>query len=132
MKEMIINGQNVAEGRVVKTLEAMLNGATDDELREQFNCYKWDEQFYEVHTEVIGGITFMVKKEFNCLVVWMCYGGPTSFHNGDEFVQRYYHPLCIIDRTRDDEYQDICRDIANGLIRLRLLNADEYIGFKED
>lgn len=124
MKELIINGQNVAEGRVVKALEAMLNG--DDSL-----MGRWDEQFYYVRGECTG-VTYMVKKEFNCLVVWITYQGPTSFNDGDEVVQRQYHPLCIIDKTRDDEYQDVCRDIANGLIRLRLLNADEYVGFKED
>ena len=130
MKEMRINGTDVSQGRVVKALEAMLNDASDEELRE-FNCYKFDEQFYEIYSEVMP-IYYMVKKEFNCLVVWMTHCGPTSFNGGDEVVQRQYHPLCILDKTRGDEYQDVCRDIVNGLIRMRLLGADEYVSLKED
>lgn len=130
MKKMIINGTDVSQGRVVKALEAMLNGASDEELRE-FGCYKFDEQFYEIYSEVMP-IYYMVKKEFNCLVVWMTHCGPTSFNGGDEVVQRQYHPLCILDKQRNDEYQDVCRDIVNGLIRMRLLSADEYVGLKED
>ena len=130
MKKMIINGTDVSQGRVVKALEAMLNGASDEELRE-FDCYKFDEQFYEIYSEAMP-IYYMVKKEFNCLVVWMTHCGPTSFNGGDEVVQRQYHPLCILDKQRNDEYQDVCRDIVNGLIRMRLLSADEYVGLKED
>lgn len=130
MKKMIINGTDVSQGRVVKALEAMLNGASDEELRE-FDCYKFDEQFYEIYSDAMP-IYYMVKKEFNCLVVWMTHCGPTSFNGGDEVVQRQYHPLCILDKQRNDEYQDVCRDIVNGLIRMRLLSADEYVGLKED
>lgn len=131
MKEMIINGTDVSQGRVVKALEAMLDGADDATLRE-FHCYKWDEQFYELGTDVIP-ITFMIKKEFNCLIVWYTHCGPTSFNGGDEVVQKQYHPCCILDKKRhEDDPNDVCRDIANGLIRSGLLNADDYIGFKED
>lgn len=130
MKTMKINGVDVAQGNVVKALEAMLNGASNEELRE-FDCRKFDAQFYVIRSEVMP-IYYMVKKEFNCLVVWITHCGPTSFNDGDEVVQRQYHPLCILDKTRDDEYQDVCRDIVNGLIRQRLLNADEYVGLKED
>lgn len=130
MKKMIINGTDVSQGRVVKALEAMLNGASDEELRE-FDCYKFDEQFYEIYSDAMP-IYYMVKKEFNCLVVWMTHCGPTSFNGGDEVVQRQYHPLCILDKQRNDGYQDVCRDIVNGLIRMRLLSADEYVGLKED
>jgi hypothetical protein len=130
MKTMKINGVDVAQGNVVKALEAMLNGASNEELRE-FDCHKFDAQFYEVRSEVMP-IYYMVKKEFNCLVVWITHCGPTSFNDGDEVVQRQYHPLCILDKPRDDEYQDVCRDIVNGLIRQRLLNADSYAGFNEE
>lgn len=130
MKEMIIDGIDVSKGRVVKALEAMLDGASNEELRE-FDCYKFDEQFYSIRSEVVP-IYYMVKKEFNCLVVWITHCGPTSFNGGDEVVQRQYHPLCILDKTRDDEYQDVCRDIVNGLIRQRLLYADSYAGFNEE
>lgn len=129
MKELIINGQNVAEGRVVKALEAMLSGATNEELRE-LGCCKWDSQFYHICGEVTP-CEFMVRKEFNCLTVWYT-SAPTSFNDGDETVQRMYHPMCIISQGRDWEHCDIVRDFANGMIRLGLLNADEYIGFKED
>ena len=127
---MKINGVDVAQGNVVKALEAMLNGASNEELRE-FDCRKFDAQFYVMRSEVMP-IYYMVKKEFNCLVVWITHCGPTSFNDGDEVVQRQYHPLCILDKTRDDEYQDVCRDIVNGLIRQRLLNADSYAGFNEE
>lgn len=130
MKTMKINGVDVAQGNVVKALEAMLNGASNEELRE-FDCRKFDAQFYVIRSEVMP-IYYMVKKEFNCLVVWITHCGPTSFNDGDEVVQRQYHPLCILDKTRDDEYQDVCRDIVNGLIRQRLLNADSYAGFNEE
>lgn len=123
MKEMIINGIDVSKGRVVTALNAMLNG--DNSL-----VRKWDEQFYYIKGECTG-VTYLIKREFNCLIIWITYGNPTSFNDGDEFVQQHYHPLCIIDKQKSDEYQDVCRDIANGLIRLRLLNADDYIGPKE-
>lgn len=126
MKSMVINGKEVANGRVVKALEALLNG--DDSL-----MGKWDDQFYYVNSEVIG-YAYMVRKEFNCLTVWVTFSGPTSFNGGDEVVQRIYHPLCILDKPRhEDERQDVCRDLVNGLIRCSLLCADEYISdFKED
>lgn len=129
MKELIINGQNVAEGRVVKTLEAMLNGATNEQLAEM-GCRKWDSQFYHLYGEVTP-CEFMVRKEFNCLTVWYT-TAPTSFNGGDETVQRMYHPMCIISKGRDWEHCDIVRDFANGLIRLGLLHTDEYIDPKED
>lgn len=132
MEKMIINGKDVAQGRVVKALEAMLNGADDATLRTMY-CGKWDEQFYKIESDVLD-FHYMVKKEFNCLIVWVSFCGGTSFNNGDEFVQRAYHPLCILDKQRDEEYQDVCRDLVNGLIRMRLLRSDEYIGpkYKED
>lgn len=126
MKSMIINGKEVANGRVVKALEALLNG--DDSLMR-----KWDDQFYYVRSEVLG-CAYMVRKEFNCLTVWTSYVGPTEFKGGDEVVQELYHPLCILDKSRhEDEHQDVCRDLVNGLIRTGMLCADEYLSdFKED
>lgn len=125
MKTMIIDGVNVAQGRVVKALEAMLDG-DDSQMR------RWDSQFYYIPSEIMDW-TYMVRKEFNCLTVWVTHVGPTSFNDGDEIVQRQYHPLCLLDKKRDDDdRQDVCRDLVNGLIRLQYLRSDEYISFKED
>ena len=126
MKSMKLNGKEVANGRVVKALEALLNGDTS-------LMGKWDEQFYYIESEVMGH-TYMARKEFNRLTVWVTFSGPTSFNGGDEVAQRVYHPLCILDKPRhEDEHQDVCRDLVNGLIRLSLLNADEYLSeFEED
>ena len=130
MKELTINGVNVAEGRVVKALEAMLDG-DDSGLR------KWDDQFYYIRSEIMDW-TYMVRKEFNCLTVWLTCCGPTSFEGGDETVQRQYHPLCILDKSRSEEgeydpdWNDVCMDLVNGLIRMRMLQADSYISPKDD
>lgn len=124
MKEMIINGKNVAQGKVVTAIEALLNG--DDSL-----MYHWDEQFYYIYSEVLPGYAYMVRKEFNCLTVWLSALGPTSFCGGDERVQELYKPLCILSKPREFEYNpdwnDVCRDLVNGLIRIRLLQADTYL-----
>lgn len=129
MKQMTINGTDVSQGRVVKALEAMLDGADNATLR-KMGLSKWDEQFYYIRSEVMG-ITYMVRKEFNCLTVWITFCGPTSFEGGDEIVQRQYHPLCILNKSDADklnpEWNDVCMDLVNGLIRMRLLNADNYI-----
>lgn len=130
MKQVTINGKNVAQGRVVKALEAMLDGADDATLREM-GLGKWDEQFYYIRSEVLGGYTYMVRKEFNCLTVWITCCGPTSFEGGDEIVQRQYHPLCILNKADEDrfnpEWNDVCMDLVNGLIRMRLLSVNNYI-----
>lgn len=137
MDKMIINGKDVAHGRVVTALEAMLDGADNARLR-KLHCGRWDDQFYHVDSEIFD-FCYMVRKEFNCLTVWISYSGPTSFEGGDETVQRLYHPLCILTKKDtehdfDPEWNDMCMDLVNGLIRMRLLCANEYItpDYKED
>lgn len=130
MKELIINGHDVTQGRIVKGLEAMLKGASDAELREQYHIRKWDSQFYVTQGLHTPG-TYMIKKEFNCLIVWYT-TAPTEFNGGDEVVQRMYHPMCILSENREYEHQDVARDFANGLIRLGLLQSKEYISLEED
>lgn len=129
MEKLIINGVDIANGKVVKALNAMLDGADDATLRD-LDCCKWDSQFYHIVCEATP-FDLMVRKEFNCLTVWYT-TAPTSFNDGDETVQKMYHPMCLISRGRDWEHTDVCRDLVNGFIRLGLLNAKEYIGPNEE
>lgn len=80
------------------------------------NLGKWDKQFWYKRTQ-IG--TLMVKKEFNCLVCWWSYVGPTSFNDGDEDVQRMYHPLCILDKNHD-----VYQDLVNALVREEVIRLN--------
>ena len=128
MKSLIINNIEVANGRVVKALKLMLDNGTDEQLRE-LNCYKYDEQFYKLESEWLP-FYYMVKKEFNCLIVWTT-STPTSFNGGDDVVQRLYKPLCLIQQPEtnwgDTIIYDIARDVVNGLIRGQWLQAKEFI-----
>lgn len=118
---MVIDGKDFSKGNEIKVFNAMLEGAEDSVLREM-GLIKWDEKFYKLNSDFFGW-SYMVQKEFNCLVVWLTFA-PTSFNGGDEFVQKTYKPLCILDKTRECEHQDVETDILNGLVRIGLLNKN--------